>query len=488
VNVNMMKKSKMYYDGKWVESISGIHENVRNPATGEVVGSVPVADRRDVSAAIDSADAAFKMWAGKTPAERSVYLFKTYEKLVERADEIANILTLEQGKPLNEAKGEVLFAAEYFRWYSEEGKRVYGETLPSPAPNKRLLVIHQPIGVVAAITPWNFPALMLARKIAPALVAGCPVVLKPAEQTPLTAIAIFQAFEDAGFPAGVVNLVTGVGSSLGPEFLENKKVKKITFTGSTAVGKYLIKGSAAQVKRLSLELGGHAPFIVFKDADIDQAIEACIISKFRNAGQTCICSNRIYIQDSIMDKFSEKLAKRVNSLKLGNGLSKGVDIGPLIDTRALEKVEEQVKDATAKGAKLVTGGSRWEAENLNGCFYLPTIISNVDDSMLICHEETFGPVAPLISFSDEEEVIEKANNSDYGLASYVFTNDLGKAFRVSEELEYGMVGVNDPLPTVVQSPFIGWKESGVGYEGGKYGLDQYLEMKYISIVLNGEKN
>ena len=476
---------KMYSNGRWVEAISGQYIEVMNPATGEVIGSVPAGDRPDAAAAIDAADKAFKPWAGKTPQERSDYLYKTYEKLVERADEIAAILTAEQGKPLQEAKGEVLFAAEYFRWYSEEAKRVYGETIPAPTPAKRLMVIRQPIGVVVAITPWNFPALMIARKIAPALAAGCPIVLKPAELTPLTALAIFQIFEEVGFPAGVANLVTGVGSVLGPEFLENKKVKKITFTGSTAVGKYLLKGSADQMKKVSLELGGHAPFIVFDDADIDAAVEACIISKFRNAGQTCICSNRIFIQDPILGLFSEKLAEQVKKLKMGNGSAEGVDVGPLIDERALNKVHEHVQDAVAKGAKLVTGGSKWKADSLDGSFYLPTILRDVDDSMLICHEETFGPVAPLISFSTEEEVLEKANNSNYGLASYVFTNDLGRAFRVSEGLESGMVGVNDPLPTVAQSLFIGWKESGVGYEGGKYGMDQYLEMKYISMLLNG---
>ncbi|WP_462410613.1 NAD-dependent succinate-semialdehyde dehydrogenase [Neobacillus sp. Marseille-QA0830] len=485
MSLTLTNDQKMYSDGRWVEAISGQYKDVLNPATGEIVGSVPAGDRKDAAVAIDAADAAFKAWANKTPAERSVYLFKTYEKLVERADEIAAILTAEQGKPLKEAKGEVLFAAEYFRWYSEEAKRVYGETLPSPAPNKRLMVIRQPIGVVVAITPWNFPALMIARKIAPALAAGCPIVLKPAELTPLTAIAIFKIFDEVGFPAGVVNLVSGVGSVLGPEFLENKKVKKIAFTGSTAVGKYLLKGSADQMKKVSLELGGHAPFIVFEDADIDAAVEACIISKYRNAGQTCICSNRVFVQDTILNRFSEKLAEQVNLLKMGNGSADGVDVGPLIDDRALDKVDEQVRDAIAKGAKLVTGGAKWEAEGLKGYFYLPTILSNVDETMLICHEETFGPVAPIISFSSEEEVLEKSNNSNYGLASYVFTNDLGRAFRVSEGLESGMVGVNDPLPTVAQSLFIGWKESGVGYEGGKYGMDQYLEMKYISMLLNG---
>ncbi|HWO76133.1 MAG TPA: NAD-dependent succinate-semialdehyde dehydrogenase [Bacillus sp. (in: firmicutes)] len=477
-------EKKMYIGGQWVHSVTEKTSNVTNPATEEVIGVVPSASREDAAIAIDAANEVFESWSKTTASERCNYLFKTSELLIERADEIAEILTLEQGKPFAEAKGEVLFAAEYFRLYSEEAKRIYGETIPAPTPNKRLLVIRQPIGVVAAITPWNFPALMIARKIGPALAAGCPVVVKPAEQTPLTAIAIFETFEKAGFPAGVVNLVTGKGSRLGPEFLENQKVKKITFTGSTEVGKYLAKGSADQMKRISLELGGHAPFIVFEDADLDKAVEACIISKFRNAGQTCICSNRIYVQDSIMKAFSDKLAERVQSLKLGNGFEKGVDIGPLIDRNALEKVQEHVEDALNKGAKLVTGGSVWNRDGLAGSFFAPTILTNVDDSMLICHEETFGPVAPLLSFSTEEEVIKKANNSSYGLASYVFTRDLGKAFRVSENLEYGMVGVNDPLPTVAQSLFIGWKESGLGYEGGKYGMDQYLEMKYISMVLN----
>ncbi|MBN6206719.1 NAD-dependent succinate-semialdehyde dehydrogenase [Ralstonia pickettii] len=476
--------NQMFYNGSWVNSVSNDFQEVINPATGEALGSVPAADRNDVSNAIDSADSAFKEWANKTAMERSNFLFKTYERLVEKADKIARILTLEQGKPFSEAKGEVLFAAEYFRWYSEEGKRIYGEMLPSPSNDKRLFVVRKPIGVVAAITPWNFPALMIARKIAPALVAGCPVIVKPAEQTPLTAIEFFKVFEEAGFPKGVVNLITGQGSKLGPEFLDNTKVKKITFTGSTEVGKYLLKGSAEQLKRVSLELGGHAPFIVFDDGDIDKAVEALIISKFRNAGQTCISSNRVFIQDSIIDSFSEKLTSCINSLKLGNGLSEGTDMGPLIDANALKKVHEQVDDAIKKGAVLVTGGSDWKNTNLKGSFFLPTVISQVDESMDIYHEETFGPVAPLISFTTESELIKKVNDSKYGLSSYVFTNDLGKAFRVSENLETGMVGVNDPLPTVAQSPFIGWKESGLGYEGGKYALDSFLEMKYISIVLN----
>jgi succinate-semialdehyde dehydrogenase/glutarate-semialdehyde dehydrogenase len=325
---------------------------------------------------------------------------------------------------------------------------------------------------------------MITRKIAPALAAGCTVVLKPAESTPLTAVSIFQVLEEAGFPPGVVNLLTGDGPELGEEFLKNKKVKKITFTGSTEVGKLLLKGSADQVKRVSLELGGHAPFIVFDDANLDQAVEACIVSKFRNAGQTCICANRIYVQDTVADKFANKLVQRVESMKIGNGLDSDVEIGPLIDHMALEKVQNHVQDAITKGGKVLTGGETWESEELNGIFYKPTIITQIKDSMKICYEETFGPVAPLIPFSTEEEVLEKANHVNYGLAAYVFTNDLGKAYRTSEELEYGIVGINDPLPGTPQAPFGGWKESGLGREGGHYGLDPFLETKYISTLLD----
>jgi succinate-semialdehyde dehydrogenase/glutarate-semialdehyde dehydrogenase len=477
-------KGQIYRNGQWVEAISGKRKDVINPATGEAVGSIPVGGREDVAACIDAAAEAFKSWSKITAMERSIPLYKAYQKLVERADEIARILTMEQGKPFAEAKGEVLFAAEFLRWYSEEAKRVYGETIPASAPNKRIMVIRQPVGVVAAITPWNFPASMVTRKIAPALAAGCTIVLKPADSTPLTAVALFCVFEDAGFPPGVVNLLTGRGSEIGGEFVENSKVKKITFTGSTEVGKQLLRGAADQVKRVSMELGGHAPFIVFEDADLDQAVEACLISKFRNAGQTCICANRIYVQDSVMEPFTEKLAQRVQAMKIGNGMEQGVEIGPLIDEEALNKVHSQVQDALDKGAKLVSGGKRWNQEGISGAFYEPTILSRVDDSMIICYEETFGPVAPLISFSTEEEVLEKANNVEYGLAAYAFTNDLGRTFRVAEGLEYGIVGMNDPLPSVAQAPFGGWKESGMGREGGHYGMEPFLEVKYISMGMN----
>src|SRR5699024_3066116 len=396
----------------------------------------------------------------------------------------AEILTMEQGKPLAEAKGEVGAAAGFLHWYSEEAKRIYGETIPYSDPNKRLMVIKQPVGVVAAITPWNFPASMITRKIAPALAAGCTVVIKPANYTPLTAIALFEIFEEAGFPPGVVNLVIGKGKEVGDEFVTNQKVKKISFTGSTKVGKHLFRESSNQVKRISMELGGHAPFLVFEDANIEEAIEASIISKFRNAGQTCICSNRIYVQDSIIETFTKKLAERVSKMKIGHRIESGEEIGPLIDEQALETSQDHVEDAIKKGAQLICGGKKPEVEWLNGNFYEPTILSNVNDSMKVTYEETFGPIAPLISFSTEEEVLQKANDINYGLAAYAFTNDLGRSYRIAEGLEYGIVGMNDPLPATPQAPFGGWKESGMGQEGGHYGIEPFVEIKYISFKLN----
>ena len=475
---------RMYYDGQWCESLDGGTYELTDPATGKRAGTVYFGGRKDAAAAIDAAERAFRTWSKVPAAERAIPLYNAYKLILERVDRIARILTTEQGKPLAEAKGELTLAAEYLRWYSEEAKRVYGEIIPASSPNKRLMVIRQPVGVVAAITPWNFPASTITRKIAPALAAGCTVVVKPAEATPLTAIALFEVFHEAGFPPGVVNLVMGEGPVIGAEFLENRKVKKIAFTGSTNVGKQLLSGAAAQVKRVSLELGGHAPFIVFEDADLELALESCVVSKFRNAGQTCICANRIYVQQSIYDIFSEKMARRVASMKIGNGFEPGVEIGPLFNEAAYNKVREHVDDAPAKGGKLLTGGRLRQINRMSGYFYEPTLIADANETMKICTEETFGPVAPILPFVTEEEVIEKANNSLYGLAAYVFTRDLGRTYRISEALEYGIVGINDPLPGTAQAPFGGWKESGLGSEGGHYGLEPFLEIKYISMALN----
>ncbi|MGH7423025.1 MAG: NAD-dependent succinate-semialdehyde dehydrogenase, partial [Candidatus Methylomirabilales bacterium] len=403
----------------------------------------------------------------------------------ERKEELARILTSEQGKPLFEARGEIEYAAGFVTWYAEEGKRVYGETIPASVAHKRLLVIKQPVGVVAAITPWNFPAGMVTRKIAPALAAGCPVVLKPAEQTPLTAIALFQIFEEAGFPAGVVNLITTRDpSEVGRELVENPLVRMIAFTGSTEVGKLLMRGAAAQVKRISLELGGNAPFIVFEDADLDKAVAAAVASKFRNMGQTCICANRIYVQESILESFTAKFVERVKQLRVGNGLEEGVHVGPLIDEGGFKKVCAHVEDAVAKGARVLTGGTpRTDGPFAHGHFFEPTVLASVRKGMQILEEETFGPVAPLVPFRDEAEVIRAANDTRYGLAAYFYSQNVSRCIRVAEQLEYGIVGANDAMPAVPQAPFGGLKESGFGREGGREGIEEFLEVKLISLGL-----
>lgn len=475
----------MYIDGKWVQSASGEQFDVVNPATFDVIDRVPSGNQEDVSNAVAAAHRAFSAWSKTTALDRSNLLYRAYEILLERANEIAPTLTLEQGKPLNEAAGEIKFAAEYLRWYAEEARRIYGDTIPAAAPHKRIIVIRQPVGVVAAITPWNFPAQMVTRKIAPALAAGCTVVLKPSEYTPLTAIALFSVFEEAGFPPGVVNLVfTNPGDVFGEAILADARVRKITFTGSTRVGKYLMKGAADQVKRVSMELGGNAPFVVFDDADLDAAVEACVASKFRNAGQTCVCANRVYVHENVIEEFTEKLKRRVERMKVGSGLEEGVDIGPVIHAGALKRIQAQVDDAVEHGARVVLGGGPVQPAGLKGAFFAPTILTKVSDSMRVCQEETFGPVAPLIPFASEEQVVELANRVDYGLAAYVFTRDLERALRLGESLEYGIVGLNDPLPAVVQAPFGGWKSSGVGAEGGYYGMEAFLEYKYLSIGLS----
>ncbi|MET3293040.1 UNVERIFIED_CONTAM: succinate-semialdehyde dehydrogenase/glutarate-semialdehyde dehydrogenase [Brevibacillus sp. OAP136] len=477
----MDQVKQMYINGEWVAAESGETLSVTNPATGETVGAVTFGDNRDAAKAIDAAHAAFASWSRLTARERSKYLYNLYELVRNSRDELAGIISAEMGKPLREAKGEVLGAADNFMWYAEEAKRVYGETIPSSVPNKRIMVLRQPVGVVGAITPWNFPVNMVARKIAPALAAGCTVVLKPAESTPLSAIRLFELIEQAGFPKGVVNLVIGKPEAIGQEFIDNPKLSKIGFTGSTRVGKLLMEGAAKQVKRVSMELGGHAPFIVFDDADLDAAVEGLFESKFRNSGQMCICTNRLYVQEGVADAFTEKLVERLKKAKVGDGRLKDTEIGPLVNERALAKVLEHIDDAKAKGGVLAAGGNRLvEGDYAKGFYCEPTLITDVTGDMKIANEETFGPVVPLIRFSDEKEVVKHANDTRYGLAAYVYTRDNARCFQMAEQLEYGIVGINDGSPTQTQAPFGGFKESGIGREGGHFGLDEYLETKFVS--------
>lgn len=470
----------MYINGEQVDSDTKETIEVINPATNKVIASVPKGGMAEAKRAVDAAHTAFKEWSKKTAIERGQLLMKWFQLIDENKEELGRLMTLEQGKPLKEAVGEIAYANSFISWYAEEGKRIYGETIPASHPNKRILVHKQPVGVIAAITPWNFPAAMITRKVGPALAAGCTAVVKPASQTPLTAIRLAELAGEAGIPKGVINVVTGNARAIGDAWLEDNRVRKITFTGSTEIGKVLMKGAADTVKKISLELGGHAPFIVMDDADLDKAVEGVIGSKFRNAGQTCICTNRIYVHESIVDDFHEKFQKAVAQLKVGDGLEEGTDIGPLIDEAALVKVAEHIGDAISKGANVLHGGNRIEGSE--GYYYEPTVLTNVSDAMICMQEETFGPLAPVTTFRTEEEVIERANNSPYGLAAYVFTENIGKAIRISEQLEYGIVGLNDGLPSVAQAPFGGFKESGLGREGGHYGIDEYIEVKYISIA------
>ncbi|QYY41412.1 succinate-semialdehyde dehydrogenase / glutarate-semialdehyde dehydrogenase [Aneurinibacillus thermoaerophilus] len=482
---NVITETKrMFINGEWVESESGKTLKVVSPATGEQVGIVSAGDERDARKAIDAAAEAFKAWSQLTARERSKYLYKLYDLVRENRDELAGIISAEMGKPIREAKGEVLGAADNFMWYAEEAKRVYGETVPSSVPNKRIMVTKHPVGVVAAITPWNFPVNMVARKIAPALAAGCTVVLKPAESTPLSAIRLFELIEQAGFPKGVVNLVIGEPEPIGKEFLENKKVRKIAFTGSTRVGKLLMEGAAKTVKRVSLELGGHAPFIVFEDADLDAAVNGLFESKFRNSGQMCICTNRLYVHESVVEAFTNKLVARIKQVKVGDGRNKDTEIGPLINEQGLNKVLEHIEDARAKGAIVACGGNRlMDGEYAKGFYCEPTVITGVTQDMRIYREETFGPVVPIITFTDEAAVVEAANDTDYGLAAYVYTQNNARCFRMAEMLEYGIVGINDGAPTQTQAPFGGFKESGIGREGGHYAMDEFLETKFVSFGL-----
>lgn len=472
----------MYINGEWVGNEHTDFTKVTNPATGEVIGAVPTGGTNEAKEAVDAAYRAYKIWSKKTADERYAVLMKWHHLIDENKKEIAKIMTMEQGKPLKEALGEVMYANGFISWYAEEGKRIYGETVPASHPNKRILVRKEPIGVVAAITPWNFPAAMITRKVGPALAAGCTAVVKPATQTPLTALKLAELAEEAGLPRGVLNIVTGKSGEIGDAWLKDPRVTKLTFTGSTEVGKTLMRGAADTVKKISLELGGNAPFIVMADADLTKAAQGLVQSKFRNAGQTCICTNRVYVQESVVNEFIDIFKSELEKLKVGNGLEDGTDIGPLIDQAALSKVEALIEDAVNNGGKVVYSGNKPDIGT--GYYYPPTIISNATDELLCMKEEIFGPIAPIAAFKTVEEVIERANNSNYGLAAYVFTENLSSAFKITEELEYGIVGLNDALPSTVQAPFGGYKESGLGREGGHFGIDEFLEVKYISIGLN----
>ncbi|MCD2183859.1 NAD-dependent succinate-semialdehyde dehydrogenase [Rhizobium sp. GN54] len=466
-----------YVDGNWTGGNGTATFDVLNPATGEKLATLPEMGAAETAAAIDAAYKAQGPWAARPAKQRSALLRKWHDLMIENADELAAILTAEMGKPLADAKGEILYAASYVEWFAEEAKRINGETIPAPSADKRMLVIRQPVGVVGTITPWNFPAAMIARKVAPALAVGCTVVSKPAEQTPLSAIALAVLAEKAGIPAGVFNVVVGTdGPAIGKELCFNPKVRKISFTGSTEVGRILMRQCADQIKKVSLELGGNAPFIVFDDADIDAAVEGALASKYRNAGQTCVCANRIYVQSNVYNAFAEKLATKVKQLSVGNGFDKGVSIGPLIEEAAIEKVEAHIADAVSKGAKVVSGGKRFAGE---GTFFQPTILTGVDRTMKVAREETFGPVAPLFRFDTVDDVIAQANDTEFGLAAYFFAGDLKKVWKVAEALEYGMVGINTGLISSEAAPFGGIKQSGLGREGSSHGADDYLEMKYL---------
>ncbi|MDP9836283.1 succinate-semialdehyde dehydrogenase/glutarate-semialdehyde dehydrogenase [Neorhizobium huautlense] len=469
--------------GEWCsEGEGGATFEVTNPSTGDVIATLPDMTRTDAARAIDAAHKAQKLWAKKTGKERAAVLRKLYDLMVANADDLAAILTMEMGKPLAEAKGEILYGASYVEWFGEEAKRVYGDTIPGHQQDKRIIVLKQPIGVVASITPWNFPNAMLARKFAPAVAAGCTMVSKPAAETPLSALALAVLAERAGLPAGVFNVVTSKKSAdIGLEFTENEKVRKLTFTGSTGVGKILMRQGAEQIMKLGLELGGNAPFIVFDEADLDAAVEGAMISKYRNNGQTCVCANRLYVQAGVYDAFAEKLAAKVSAMKVGDGFEEGVVAGPLITEKAIEKVEEHIADALEKGGVVAVGGKR---DVRGGLFFQPTILTGVTSAMKVAREETFGPVAPLFRFETEDEVIEMANDTEFGLASYFYAKDLSRVFRVAEALEYGMVGINTGFISTEVAPFGGIKQSGQGREGSKYGIEDYVEVKYLCLQID----
>jgi succinate-semialdehyde dehydrogenase/glutarate-semialdehyde dehydrogenase len=469
-----------YVGGEWIGADDGKTVEVANPATGAVLGAVASVGALETRRAIEAAHAAWPAWRAKTAKERAAVLRKWFELMLANQDDLAKIMTAEQGKPLPESKGEIAYAASFLEWFAEEGKRVYGDTIPPHQPDKRIVVLREPIGVCAAITPWNFPAAMITRKVGPALAAGCPIVVKPATATPYSALALAVLAERAGVPKGVLSVVTGSAAAIGGEMTGNPIVRKLSFTGSTEIGKVLLAQCAHTVKKTSMELGGNAPFIVFDDADLDAAAEGAIASKYRNAGQTCVCANRLLVQDGVYDAFAAKLAERVAELKVGNGMDAGVTTGPLIDSAAVAKVEEHVADAVAKGARIVAGGKR---HPLGGLFFEPTILADVTPAMKVAREETFGPVAPLFRFRDESEAIRMANDTELGLAAYFYARDLGRVWRVSEGLEYGMVGINTGLISTEVAPFGGVKESGLGREGSRYGIEDYLEIKYLCMAI-----
>ncbi|MBB5390200.1 MULTISPECIES: NADP-dependent succinate-semialdehyde dehydrogenase [unclassified Herbaspirillum] len=469
-------RQQAYINGVWCDADSGETIAVTNPATGLQIGTVPKMGAAETRRAIAAANHAWKAWRAKTGKERSIVLRKWNDLILANADDLALIMTTEQGKPLAEAKGEIAYAASFIEWFAEEAKRIYGDTIPSPSTTSRIVVTKEPIGVCAAITPWNFPAAMITRKAGPALAAGCPMVLKPAEATPYSALALAVLAERAGIPSGVFSVLTGVSRAIGGEMTGNPTVRKLTFTGSTEVGRILMEQCAPTIKKLSLELGGNAPFIVFDDADLDAAVEGAIASKYRNAGQTCVCANRLYVQDAVYDAFAEKLVVAVRKLKVGDGVEAGVTQGPLIDDKAVQKIEEHVADAVAKGGRVLLGGKR---HALGHSFFEPTVIADVTSGMRVAKEETFGPMAPLFRFKSDEDVLAMANDTEFGLASYFFSRDIGRIWRIAEGLESGMVGINTGLISNEVAPFGGVKQSGLGREGSHYGIDDYLVVKYL---------
>ncbi len=478
LNDPTLLRQQCYIDGAWRDADAGGAFQVTNPATGAVLGTVPNMGTAETRAALEAAAAAFPAWAARTAKDRSTLLRRWYDLMLLNADDLAQLMTAEQGKPLAEARGEIVYAASFIEWFAEEAKRVYGDVIPGHQPDKRIFVLRQPVGVVAAITPWNFPAAMITRKAAPALAAGCTFVCKPAAQTPYSALAMAELAHRAGIPRGVFSVITGSSTAIGGEMTSNPIVRKVTFTGSTAIGKKLMEQCAGTLKKLSLELGGNAPFIVFDDADLDAAVQGAIASKYRNTGQTCVCANRLLVQEGVYDAFVAKLVDAVQKLRVGDGLTGPTEQGPLIDDKAVAKVEEHIADALAKGGKIALGGKR---HTLGGTFFEPTIITGVRPSMLVAREETFGPVAPIFSFKDEQEAVRMANDTEFGLASYFYTKDLARSLRVAEKLEYGIVGLNTGLISTEVAPFGGVKESGFGREGSKYGILDYTELKYLCI-------